>query len=306
MPSELDRRVEELASEQSDHFSVRQVLLLGGNPSHIDHRVGTGRWQRVQRGVLRLPGAPVTFETRLMANLLVAPDFAAASHRSASAIFGVPGFGAFVEISVETRQVVRLPQVTVHRSNWLPEHHVRTVRGIRTTSIARTLFDLSAVIRPERLERAIDNSLAKGMVTVPALSTMSRALAARGRRKLSVVREILAARGGNYIPPASELEAQFRDLLTRFGLPQADRQVNLGNGDSWLGRVDFLFRAAHVIVEVDGNEFHSALLDRRADAERDRSMFGAGWTVVRFGWDDVTGDPTRVAQALRESLGNRR
>ena len=306
MPTDLDRRVEELASQQLSHFSVQQVLLLGAKPSHVAHRVAAGRWQRVQRGVLRLPGAPDSFEARLTAALLAATDRAGASHRSGAAIFGLPGFGAYVEITVPADRVVRLPGVAVHRSNWLPDHHFRMVRGMRTTSIARTLFDLSAVIRPERLERAMDNAIPRGLVTVPALAVMSREMAVRGRRKLSVVRGLLADRGGKYVPPASELESAFGELLMTFGLPTPDRQVNLGDADGWLGRVDFLFRSAQLIVEVDGTEFHSALLDRQADAERDRALQCAGWHVMRFGWHDVTEEPARVARSVRAALEQRR
>jgi very-short-patch-repair endonuclease len=140
------------------------------------------------------------------------------------------------------------------------------------------------------------------MVTVPALATMSQELAVRGRRKLSVVRSLLADRGGKYIPPASDLEARFTELLDAFGLPTADRQVNLGDADSWLGRVDFLFRAARLVVELDGTEFHSALLDRQADAARDRAMQCAGWKVIRFGWHDVADEPAAVARELRSAL----
>ena len=123
---------------------------------------------------------------------------------------------------------------------------------------------------------------------------MGQELAVRGRRKLSVLRGLLADRGGKYVPSASELEARFAELLNAFGLPTPDRQVNLGDADSWLGRVDFLFRSAQLIVEVDGTEFHSSLLDRQADAERDRALQCAGWNVMRFGWHDVTDEPARV------------
>lgn len=302
MATDLDRRVEELASKQLAYFSVQQVFLLGGNSNAVEHRVSIGRWQRHGRGVLRLLGAADSFEARVTATLLATHSSAAASHRCAAALFGVPGFQGFVEITTRRENVVRLPGVVVHRSNWLPMHHIRMVGGIRTTSIARTLFDLSAVIRPERLERAMDNALARGMVTVPALALMSQEMSVQGRRKLAVVRALLAERGGNYVPPASTLEAGFVKLVKDFNLPTPDRQVNLGSGDSWLGRVDFYFRDERLVVEVDGSEFHSSLLDQRADAERDRVMGATGWRVLRCNWSDVTSDQVRVAHEIRSAV----
>ncbi len=290
---------------QLGHFSVQQVLLLGGNRDDVDHRVATGRWHRSRRGVLGLLGAPATFDARVISTLLAAPAAAVASHRCAAAVFGVPGFGHFFEIIVGEDLMTRQAGVVVHRSNWLPEHHVRCIRGIPTTSIARTLFDLSAVVRPERLARAMDNCIAKGMVTVPAIAAVHQEMTVRGRRKVTVIRALLSERAGAYVPPATDLEAAFVDLVSRFDLPAPDRQVDLGTGDHWVGRVDFLYRRARLIVEVDGSEFHSSLLDRRADAERDRVFGTTGWMVMRFGWLDVTTDAARVAAAVRAELRSR-
>ncbi|MEO6467900.1 MAG: DUF559 domain-containing protein [Acidimicrobiia bacterium] len=306
MATDLDRRVEELASRQLNHFSVQQVLLLNGNRDDVKHRVATGRWQHSRRGVLRLLGAPETFDARVVATLLAAPEAAAASHRCAAAVFGVPGFGHFFEITIADELMTRIEGVAVHRSNYLPEHHVRVIRGIRTTSIARTLVDLSAVVRPNRLERAMDNCIARGMVTIPAIATVNQQMAVRGRRKVTVIRRLLAERAGAYVPPATELEAAFAGLISEFDLPAADRQVNLGDGDQWVGRVDFLFRGAGIIVEVDGSESHSSLLDRSADAERDRMFGTTGWRVMRFGWSEVTAERERVASEVRVALRARR
>ena len=94
MATDLDRRVEELASQQQGVFSVQQVLLLQGNPAMIEHRVKSGRWRRSGRGVLRLGGTPDTFETQVIAVILGLRCVAFASHPCATRIYGLPGFAA--------------------------------------------------------------------------------------------------------------------------------------------------------------------------------------------------------------------
>jgi very-short-patch-repair endonuclease len=106
-------------------------------------------------------------------------------------------------------------------------------------------------------------------------------------------------RNPDFVAPESELEALFLELVEGYGLAVPERQVDLGDGDSWIGRVDFLFRGARLVVEVDGAEFHDGLADRRRDAERDERLEAAGWTVLRFRWDDVVNRPAAVAHAIR-------
>lgn len=302
MTADFDRRVEELASRQQGVFSVQQVLLLQGNPAMIEHRVKSGRWRRSGRGVLRLGGTPDTFETQVIAVILGLRCVAFASHRCATRIYGLPGFAAVPEVTAADGGFVRRSKLRQHRTNLLPAHHRRVIRGIPITSIARTLFDLTGVIRAERVERALDTALARGMVTLPALAAVTNELSVPGRRKLTVMRKLLTARGTGFVPPASELEAQFIRLVQRFGLAPPERQVDLGSTDEWIGRVDFLYRSARIVIEVDGVEHHSSHLDRRADTRRQEQLTQAGWKVYRFGWKAVVDDPTMVAATLRSAL----
>ena len=76
----------------------------------------------------------------------------------------------------------------------------------------------------------------------------------------------------------------------------------LGDETLWIGRVDFLHRAAHLVVEVDGREAHSALMDLAADAERDRKLAAAGFRVLRFGWAEIVHDCAAAAATIGAAL----
>jgi very-short-patch-repair endonuclease len=144
--------------------------------------------------------------------------------------------------------------------------------------------------------------LARKLVTIPALWRVLDDLAEHGRRGTVWMRTLLMERGGRYVPPESELEARFIELVYRYRLGRPDRQVDLGDSDGWIGRADFVWKRERVVVEVDGAEFHEELIDRRADEERDARLTAAGWTVLRFGWSDVVDAPAAVADKIRGAL----
>ena len=137
------------------------------------------------------------------------------------------------------------------------------------------------------------------MTTVSRLWAMLDDLAEHGRAGTVLFRTLLEERGGQYVAPESELEARFIALAKGFGLAEPERQVDLGDDDGWIGRVDFLFRGSRIVVEVDGSEFHDGLVDRRHDEARDARFTAAGWHVLRFRWGDVVNRPAAVARSIR-------
>ena len=172
-----------------------------------------------------------------------------------------------------------------------------------TTRVARTLCDLAGVLRPAKTERAIDNCLAMGVVTPGTLQAAFVDLASRGRKGTAVMRGLLAHRSEGYVPPASELEARFRDLVREADLPEPVRQLDVGDDEAWIGRVDVAYPPARVLVELDSRRHHSSKLDQEADEARDRKLERAGWRLVRFTWDDLVERPDWVVSELRRLLG---
>ena len=222
---------------------------------------------------------------------------AAVSHESAAALWRLPGFptGA-VHVS---RATGRSALSTVHRTH-LPDGHVGRVEAIPVTSPARTIFDLAGVLHRGRTERALDNALARGLTSMPALHSVTEALARQGRPGSSLMRRLLDERAGAYIPPESNLEARLHAVARRAGLDALVRQQNVG-GDDWIGRVDYLDRDRRLVVEVDSDLHHSSLLDESADARRDAALAGAGYTVLRIKEHDLWHRPDDVVRRLLAS-----
>ena len=90
-------RVIDLARRQHGLITSSQAVACGITKRSIDHRVATGSWSGILRGVYVIGGAPDTFQQRLLAQVLhVGPD-AVASHVAAARIWGLPGFGEQLE-----------------------------------------------------------------------------------------------------------------------------------------------------------------------------------------------------------------
>jgi hypothetical protein len=300
--------MEAVARRQHGLITRRQALDAHLTHSAIRHLVRCGRWQQVAYGVYRLEGAPETDRQRLLAGILGCRGPAFACRTTAASLHGIPGFRIPpFHVLLPIGRTTTLPIVTLHRSGRLDPAAQAIIDGVPTTSITRTLFDLFGTVSFPRAERALDTALARRLVSPPELGAVFAAVARRGRLGSAGMRAFLEARGClAESGPESELERRFSQMLARAGIPAPELQVDLGASDGWIGRVDAYFRPTRVVVELDGAEHHSSLVDRRNDAARDRALTDAGFRVVRFTWTDVVGHPDDTAHRLRAVLTNAR
>ena len=255
-------------------------------------------------GVYRLPGTARSWEQRLHALVLASGPLSAASHRSAAALLGMPGFDrrGLIEVVTPRPRRHRDANGQVHRWRVLPDHHLTVIEGIPTTRVARTICDLAGVLHPAKVERALDNCLSMGIATPGTMEATFLDLASRGRKGVAVMRRLLAERTEGYVAPASELEARFRDLVRDAGLPEPVRQLDVGDADNWIGRVDVAYPASRLLIELDSRRHHTAALDREADAARDAALAAAGWRVLRITWADLVERPGDVVAQVRRLL----
>ena len=238
-----------------------------------------------------------------MVAALHAGEAAVVSHQAAARLWALPGFSDDrVRISKDRDASRRrsLP-AELHEPRYLPAHHRASREGIPLTTVARTVFDLAGCLHPSRAERALDNALARKLVALEELRTVAIELLEHGRTGSALMRQLLADRGAGYIPPASGLEARFFSLLVEAGLVLPDRQVDLG-GESWAGRVDYLYRHLGLVIEVDSELHHTSKLDAEADARRDETLRAAGFDVLRVTGEQVWERPHEVVSLVRSAL----
>jgi len=233
-----------------------------------------------------------------------AGEGAVATGRTAATLHGIAGFGAGApEVLVPRGRHHRSASGIIRETRLLEPHHVTTRDTIPVVTPARLVVELAGRERADRTGRALDAALAAGSLTTSDFALVVAELAHRGRRGAVVLRDMVDERAPGYVPPASELEARFRDLVEQAGLPAPIRQQDVG-GDSWVGRVDVCYPAAHLVVELDSRRWHDAHLAREDDRRRDNRLVAAGWRVIRITWRQLLDDPVGVVALLRSLLAH--
>ena len=101
-------------------------------------------------------------------------------------------------------------------------------------------------------------------------------------------------------PTRSDLERLFLHLCRKYGIPKPEVNVRVG-----AYTVDFMWREAGLVVEVDGYRYHSDRETFKSDRARDRDLGSRGIDVLRFADRELAGDDRAVARSLRTHLHRR-
>lgn len=295
-PRDPDRTIQRLAASQDGVVSRNQMLRAGLTPATLDYRVGAGRLEPLYRGVYRV-GPVVGPRVREFGALLACGEGAVLSHRTAAALWELlppspPGAPIHVTAPRNRRGPGR--DVRVHRTIRLdPEERARR-DGLVVTSPTRTLLDLALCAGTRELRRAVDRVRSRGLVGVDELD---EALARHSRRNgTGVLRRVIQSLEDPRTT-RSEAEERFLELVRRGGLPRPLSNVTVEGLE-----VDFLWRRARLVVEIDGYAHHGGRAAFERDRRRDQVLAAAGYRVVRISWRQLTAASApvlvRVAQAL--------
>ncbi len=228
-----------------------------------------------------------------MAALLACGPGAVLSHRAAAALWGIRG-GNTIEITVP-RALRRRRGMRLHRSE-LPADEITTHHGIPTTTVPRTLLDLSAVLQRDELRGAARQAEQLRLTDPLTLAD----LVDRYPRKAGTanVRRIVEELNEGLGVVKSELEERFQAFLLNAGLPRPVTNVRIEDME-----VDCLWRAERLVVELDSRTFHDVADAFETDRVRDRRLEAAGWRVVRITWRQLHRTPVEVEADLRRLLG---
>ena len=298
-----DRALSELASRQYGAFSVQQAIECGLTRRGIEDRERRCVYERIYPTVFVLAGAPATWHRATMAAVLSIGSPAAASHRSAAYLWGLlPGTGP--RIHVVTRRWDRRHRLDVrlHESLDLLPSDIVTVAGMPTTTAERTIVDLGAV-EPWRVERALETGISSNLVTLAMVEGFVRRVGRRGRRGVGVIRPLLEARSRWDGSTQSDLEDLFRKVLDRLNVPIGMSQFRIvDETGTFVGRPDFAYPERRLVIELDGERFHTDRMAFRNDRRRQNRFELLGWRVLRYTWWDLTNRPEDVGDEIRTAL----
>lgn len=296
-----DDELRTLAAGQFGVVTRRQATDVGVDRYALARRIARGEWLTVSSRVVRAAAAPVHPLARAQAALLHVGRGAALASQSAAAFWDLPGF------QIEPVEVIRGRKGTnannalcrVHTSTAIDDGHICEVDGLRVTTPLRTVFDLSASLHPLRTSRLLDTCHNRGLVSWSALQRMVDELGGRGRRGTTLMRELAAERPVGFRPPESHLEARVNEVLVRGGQRPFTPQVDLGDRENWIGRVDLADRVDRIVLEVQSERHHGSLTDQVRDAERMCRLRAAGWTVLEVDEFQVWHRPQELVERVR-------
>jgi predicted transcriptional regulator of viral defense system len=165
-PQDRRRALAAIARSQAGYFTASQALKAGysyqAQRYHADH----GNWQRVDRGIFRLPEWPASEHEDLVRWTLWSRDRAVVSHQSALALheLGVV-MPTKVHLTVPPGFRAKAPGVVIHKGS-LPKEDVEDREGFRVTTPIRSILDAASKdIESDHLARVIEDALERGLTT---------------------------------------------------------------------------------------------------------------------------------------------
>ena len=296
------RRADELCmsifEKQFGLIEREQALKSGMSLAAISRRLTSGRWLKVLPRVYRLAGAPRSWEQSLKAVTLWGGTRCVASHETAAALHGL-NVTAPRRMHVQSPTQLQRANVAAHRTRFGQLHTV-TVKGIPTTSVTRTLVDLSASLPRSSLEKLLDEAIRRGTTDVARLRAELRRCG--GRRGTRLLRRLLAPRDGAGERTDSELEDKMLRLIRRARLPEPVIHYNVIQGDEWLGEVDFAYPGARIAIEGHGYRVHSLKRVWENDQRRENDLVQAGWKLLKATHFQLEQHPHLFIETLRSLL----
>ncbi len=305
---------------------TRQALLGEGvADDEIRKAVSAGTLVRVRRGsYLDGPLDPVKAARLAVTSQVVAVaarlgPATVFSHVTAAALWDLPFLGDppsdLTHVTVpRTHHGARRAGIYSHSGPLRVEDTVEH-RGIRLTSLARTLVDVACTegarpgvvmadhaLRlsrdPARLRREIDAAIAQ----------MGGCTGVGNARRMAALADLAAESPG---------ESLSRLVLREQGVPEPQLQFRLRvplPGGGWSDfRTDFGWERQRVVGEFDGKAKYERYLGQGEtpgdsvfrEKQREDAIRRADWWVERWTWDDLVNRPSMLGRRLREVLAAR-
>jgi len=272
-------------------FTPADALNLGISRKRLRRAVDQGVVRRVFTGAYVRADVPDSTEVRAEAAALVMSGHSVLCDRTAAWIHGIDVL-RYAELDVipplETyvlrghdptdRHNCRGGSRDLLREDW------QVIGGVRVTTPLRTALDLACKLPRRQATAALDAFAREHQVTVVDL----RRLLVRYFRRRGVVqaRELVPLTDGRI---ESARESWVKLAIHDHALPSPEPQWWIMVDGVPTYRLDFAYPHARVVVEYDGEEFHSRPEQKAADEARRAFLRRHGWRVVvvtRENFDD--------------------
>lgn len=298
--------VGEFAASRHGAVTRRQAAALGLGRNAIARLIRRGHLHEPVPGVLIVVGSEPTWHQSLYVATLEGGDERIAIAGSAAHLHRLDGCGLSDDLHVTGRrgaraclESVRLRQTLHH----YPFDHVTTVRGIRVTTVARTLCDL-ARYEPGRYQQAADDFERRGH-SLLWLEHTAAAIEVPGPWRRLVADDLRRRSQGGRVSD-SWFERMLEECLRSPVLPPLHRQYVVRDDEGrFIARVDLAIPALRMAIEAHSRRFHTGLRAEVSDEARDLRLAEAGWLTSYIGWQSVNQSPKQVRTRLERTAARR-
>jgi hypothetical protein len=302
MDRSADRRLLAFAADHHAVFKGAHARICGLTDRQIEGRIALGLWRHLYEDVYIAAGAPLTWKGTLLAACWAGGFRAAASHRSAAALWKLAGGRrSIVEVTCPRWRRARHEGLVVHETKALQGVDIAVVEGIPVTTPERTLLDLGAVCHESVVEMALDKLEHRGLVTRQSVQATLGRLAKQGRNGAGTLRRLLAVQDRERRAPESEMETALIQCLRRDGWPEPVPQYEIRQGGVLVARVDAAYPQWRIAVEYQSDEHHSGRRASEHDNDRRLRIIAAGWFPVEATLPDVRNGGARLRAAIRNA-----
>lgn len=285
--------VADLAQRQWGRVSWEQLRRAGVSKARLSSWLADGYLHWIHPGVYAVGHDAPSLEGELAAALLYAGPGAVLSHTSAA---------WWWQLTKQRPSVIEVSTPRCPRSRpGLLAYTRRSVervwhRGLPVTTVAQTLLDFAARAPGAAVRRALAEADYHRLLDYrAALNVLGHGKpgSAKLRRAVGAYRPELAA-------TRSVLEERFLALCEQACLPRPQVNVTVCGLT-----VDVFWPRQRLVVELDGQRGHGTTAQVARDHARDLRLRAAGFTVRRYGWDQVTRQPELVLVDLGAALGSK-
>jgi hypothetical protein len=291
--------------EQLDQIACRQwglltrsQVLLHLKRHQLEWMLNRKQLLLMTKGVYRMAGAPTTWQQAVAAQLLVMPD-AVASHITAAAIHGLRmNRDNVVHLTVPKRRSHARDGVRVHQSD-VAEQHRTMVRGIRCTTVERTIIDVASVLTRGQLAFMLNEAVVGGKTTYQRVHQALMDAGSNGRKGAKQLRSVLT----EHLPLPEGIDSgivlQVLKAVEKTTLPRPviEHRVLTRLGPYF---IDVAWPEHKVGAEADGYNVHATSRKRHSgDRRRRNELETLNWKILNFTFDMTTAE---IAVVLRANL----
>jgi hypothetical protein len=286
-------RVAARAGEQFGRIHARQLRRLGVRDATIFDWKKTGYLLPANLpGVYAVGHRAPSVEGDLSEAILYAGEGAMLSHATALWWYGILDHRPFRTDVTTPGRAAPQRRIKVHARRQLKRswHH-----GLPITSVAQALLDFAASAPFNRVRYAVAQAEHAELLDLQEIE----GILGRGKPGSATLRRALQ----NHLPQLartrSELERVFLPLCERGRIPIPEVNVTV-NGVL----ADAVWRESRVVVMLDGNRGHRTRAQIEKDRRDDLRLRAAGYTVLRYTWDQITKEPDTVLPDIQLALFN--